>query len=61
MPLRDIYFSGNGLEWVDNVKYLGTVIDRKFTFDLQIESVENQISRGKGVIYRPSSCSTKTL
>ena len=29
MPLPDIYFSGNRLEWVDNVKYLGTVIDNK--------------------------------
>ena len=56
MPLPDIYFSGNRLEWVNNVKYLETVIDSKLTFDLQIERVENQISKGKGVIYRFSSC-----
>ena len=41
MPLPDIYFSGNRLEWVNNVKYLGTVIDSKLTIDLQIERVEN--------------------
>ena len=34
MPLPDIYFSGNRLEWDNNVKYLGTVIDSKLTFDL---------------------------
>ena len=61
MPSPDIYFSGNRLEWVNNVKYLGTVIDSKLTYDLQIERVENRISRGKGVIYRLSSCSTNVL
>ena len=58
MPLPGVYFSGNRLEWVNNLKYQGTVIDSKLNFDLQIEIVENQISRGKGVIYRLSSFSS---
>lgn len=49
--LPDIYFQNDILTWVDNIKYLGVVIDSKLNFNLQLDMIRNKVSRGTGIIY----------
>ena len=42
-PLPDIFFNNVKLEWVNNIKYLGSIIDNKLTFNPQIDRIEGQV------------------
>ena len=59
--LPDVFFNGVKLNWVDNIKYLGIILDNKMKFNLQINKIENQISRSRGIIYRLSSFCSKNI
>ena len=59
MPI--ILFNENILEWVDEIKYLGIIIDNKLTFKQQVDYVVNRLSVVQGITYSlkkvlPSSC-----
>ena len=53
--LPNIFFRGNELQWVDEIKYLGLYLDRKLLFSTHINKVCSKISSGQGVIYSLSS------
>ena len=60
--LPNVMFNNASLKWVDNIKYLGLILDNKLNFGLQINKIENEISRSKGIIYRLSGfCSRNVL
>ena len=61
VPLPDIFFNNNKLRWVNEIKYLGTIIDNRLSFNMQINKIENQISRGNGVIYRLNNFCSKDV
>ena len=46
---------------VDNVKYLGSIIDNNLTINPQIDRIEGQVSRGLGVIYSLSNFCTSDI
>jgi len=49
-----ILFNGVELEWVENFKYLGVIINNKLNFGTHIDEVCQKLSRACGVIYSVS-------
>jgi hypothetical protein len=41
----DIYLNNNHLEQVDNIKYLGIIIDKKFKFNEHIQYITNRCTK----------------
>ena len=59
--LPNIYYNGTILNWVESTKYLGVVIDYKLNFNLHLDKIEKQASRGQGIIYRLSNFCCKSI
>ena len=57
--LPDIFFNGERLEWVSDIKYLGIVIDNKLSFVLQASEVHRKLSKMQGIFYSLSSLMPK--
>ncbi len=52
---REITFNGTVLEWVDYFRYLGLIIDNKFSYNKHITYVCQGLSRAHGVLRALSS------
>ena len=50
-----IYFNGEEIEWVDNFKYLGVIIESNLSFNLHISDIYNKLCKLHGVIYSLTS------
>ena len=59
-PTPDIEFYNCYLEWVSSVKYLGLILDNKLSFCDHINSVNDRISRARGMIYSVSHILPRT-
>jgi hypothetical protein len=53
--LPNIRFFGTVLEWVDDIKYLGVILDNKLSFSKQIDLVSQKLSKARGILYAVSS------
>ena len=53
--LPDVFFNGSRVEWVNDFKYLGIIIDNKLNFSLQTREVHKKMSKMQGVLYSLSS------
>ena len=49
--LPHVLFNNVKLEWVDNIKYLGLVIDSKLKFDHQFDVVKRKLNQYRGIFY----------
>ena len=59
--LPDIYFNGDKLEWVCNIKYLGVIIDNKLKLNLHINELCKKVSKFAGAIYSLSKLMPKPI
>ena len=59
--LPDIYLGNDLLQWVDNIKYLGVIIDNKLNFNMQLNSINAKISKCTGIIYRLKTFLPKSI
>ena len=46
----DIYINGEPLEFNNEAKYLGVIIDNKLTWHQHIENIKNRINKGLGIL-----------
>ena len=46
-----IFFNNVALEWVSNIKYLGTIIDNKLKFNEHVNYICTRLSQMKGIFY----------
>ena len=46
----DIYINGEPLEFNNEAKYLGVIIDNTLTWRQHIENIKNKINKGIGII-----------
>ena len=46
-----VYFNNTVIEWVDNIKYLGLIVNNKLNFSRHIDDVCLKISKAHGSIY----------
>ena len=61
ITMPEILFNDNVLEWVDQIKYLGIIIDNKLTFKPHVDYVLGKLSAVQGITYAlkktlPSTC-----
>jgi hypothetical protein len=50
--LFDVRFENVKIDFVDNVKYLGLILDKDLTFSLHIKGLKGRISRISGLFRR---------
>ena len=53
--LPDVFFNGAKVEWVNEFKYLGIIIDNSLNFSVQAREVYKKLSKMQGVVYSLSS------
>ena len=53
--LPEVFFNGTRVEWVNDFRYLGIIIDNKLNFTLQTREVYKRVSKMQGVVYSLSS------
>ena len=59
--LPSVYLENDLLQWTNNIKYLGVIIDNKLNFNLQLHHIHNKISKSSGIIYRLKTFLPKSL
>ena len=55
-----ISLSGSSLDYVDQLKFLGVVIDNKLCFSTHINNIISKISKLSGVLHSISSCAPES-
>ena len=55
-----ISLSGSSLDYVDQLKFLGVVIDNKLCFSTHINNITSKISKLSGVLHSISSCAPES-
>ena len=50
-----MYFNNIALEWVSNIKYLGTIIDNRLNFNEHVNYICMRLSQMKGIFYSLSN------
>lgn len=51
LPSRDMVTNGHPTPWVDEVKYLGVVLDKKLKFDKHVNHVINKLGKSTRALY----------
>lgn len=52
---NDIYIDSNPIERVDDMKFLGVVIDKNLNWKSHIDSLNQVLSRNYGIIFKLSN------
>ena len=50
-PMQEMKFNNQAIEWVNEYKYLGLMLNNKMTYSLHIENVANRVSRFSGIFF----------
>ena len=49
---KEIYIDGNSINYTNNTKFLGVIIDKKLNWSDHILYIKNKISKSIGIIYK---------
>lgn len=48
----EVVLNGTTLQYVDNARFLGVIVDKKMNFKLHIQTINNKISKSCGIFYK---------
>ena len=57
----NVVIGGSILTEIDEIKYLGVIIDKKLTWIPHITYVKNKVSKGIGIMFKAKKSSKETL